>query len=160
MFRAVRSTAAALLLVGALSGCSLIGAVNQTPPTTDPTPSATAEAGGTEQTDREACDLLIPILTDANDRMSAAFAALQDSGPEAMSPLLHSLSDDLHTSLGEITNADVNEVFGAFVDSVDTLSSEIDDLIAGGGDQDALLAASKDVNDTYEAISPVCQAAY
>lgn len=157
MFSAVRSTAAAILMVAALSGCSLIAAPHQAPPTADPTPSETVEAAS--QTAKDACNLLRPALIDMSGRMSAAYAELQKSDAQKASSLLHGISDDMHATLDEITNAEVLGVTSTAVDSLDRFTAEIDKVIAGNPDQDALLAASKDVNDDFSAIDPVCEAA-
>jgi hypothetical protein len=154
MFRAVRIGAAAVLVTAALSGCSLIGALNR-PPT--PAPTATESAEG--QTAKEACDLLLPVMIDMNSRMTATYAELQKSGPEKASPLLHGISDDLHVALEQITNEEVHDVTSTAIDSLDTMITEIDNVIAGRPDQAALLAASGAVNRDFSAIDPVCQAA-
>jgi hypothetical protein len=156
MFSTVRRTAAAVLVVAALSGCSLLGTSNEALPTATPTPTEAAE---TDQTAREACTALIPVLTDTNDRMVEAYDELQKSGPEAAAPLLHGISDDLRPALEDITNEEVLVVTTTFADSLDTLIAEMDALLADDGDPDALLAASGAVIDDFQAIGTVCRAA-
>ena len=154
MFHAVRTGAAAVLIVTALSGCSLIGAVNN-PPSAAPT---TTQAAG-EQTAKEACAILYPVLVEMNTRMTDVYAELQKSGPEGASPALHGISDDMHATLDQLTNAEVHDATQKAVDSLDAMITEIDKIIAGTPDQAALLAASQAVNDDFSAIDPVCQAA-
>ena len=160
MFRTVHAAAAAVLLVSALSGCSLIGATSQTPPssTASSTPTPTEAAQG-DQTARDACIELLPALADTNDRMTDAFAVLQQSGPEQMAPLLHGISDDFHAALDGVSNDEVLEVSNAFADSLNALTAEFDAVVAGDGDPDALNAASKAVIDDFAAIGDVCRAA-
>ena len=153
MFRSVRAVAAAVLVTAALSGCSLIGALNQAPTAV---PTATEAAEG--QTAKEACDVLLPVILDMNSRMTSAYSELQ-SDPNKASPFLHEISDDLHAALEGITNEEVLEVTSTAVDSLDTMIAEIDKIIAGDGDPDALLDASQAVNDVFSAVDPVCQAA-
>jgi hypothetical protein len=151
--RTIRTATTAAVLLTALSGCSLIAALNE-PPTSSPDAAEASEG----QSAKAACDLLLPVLIDVNGRITAAYSDLQ-TDPEKTGPLFHDISTDLHDTLDEIVNVEVHTVASTAVDSLDALVVELDDSLAGNPDQTALLAAATAVSQDFAAIDPVCQAA-
>ncbi|CAN5286572.1 hypothetical protein BH09ACT6_BH09ACT6_13340 [soil metagenome] len=149
MLSSVRAAGAIALAAALLSGCTAI-------PSPVPSPSQSAAADGS-QSIAEACAQMKPVLLNATARLQAALGTLT-ADPSAAPPLLRTISTELRDGISTLTNDDVATVMTGAVDSLDTLTDEIEKMNAGTGDRTALASAGTLVQTEFALVNNTCAA--
>lgn len=141
---------AAIVLLG-VSGCAAGGA------TGGATPAAT------EQSVAEACDIAQGEAQSAEDSLAEALALIDDEDYAGASESIRSATDDLDTSLAQVTNVRVRDELEDVYEDMREVGLLIDQLQAAADDapllaevQSDLVDDSRDAQESVDELAALC----